>query len=190
MIKLEERIKDAAALVGGVPKLADLTGIPRRTLYSYANGRSEPTSNQIAKIISATGISLAWLVLGEGDKFAKAADTQETSISAQQADGPHPYVIDGLQRLITVEVRSERQIDPELIRRLTNLVDDVYRQVGHKTPIGNVGFEVATLYNDLAGRVSDLLNTEELDAHLLALRLSLKSRLEQAAPGSGKASAS
>lgn len=65
---LGTRIREAAALIGGLDKLeAELSGVSRRTLSDYVSGKSEPKASTIIEIAQATGVSVAWL-MGEDDR--------------------------------------------------------------------------------------------------------------------------
>lgn len=61
----------AADAVGGLDRLAQLTGIKRRTMYDYASGRSEPKVSALVAIARETEVSIEWLAVGEGDALKK-----------------------------------------------------------------------------------------------------------------------
>jgi phage repressor protein C with HTH and peptisase S24 domain len=71
---LGARIREAAALIGGLDKLeAELSGVSRRTLSDYVSEKSEPKASTVIEIAQATGVSVAWL-MGEdsrGDASSK-----------------------------------------------------------------------------------------------------------------------
>jgi phage repressor protein C with HTH and peptisase S24 domain len=67
MASLGSRIREASALIGGLDKLeAKLTGVSRRTLSDYVAEKSEPKASTVIEIAHATGVSVAWLMSGEG----------------------------------------------------------------------------------------------------------------------------
>ena len=54
-------------MIGGLDKLeAKLTGVSRRTLSDYVAEKSEPKASTVIEIADATGVSVAWLMSGEG----------------------------------------------------------------------------------------------------------------------------
>ena len=63
--QLGNRIKTAADAVGGLTSLADLVGLPRRTLADYASGSTEPKASALALIAIATRCDLNWLIRGQ-----------------------------------------------------------------------------------------------------------------------------
>lgn len=65
MSDIGRRIKEAAENVGGMNKLAEITGIPRRTLGDHVSGATEPKASALAAIAGATKVDLNWLVLNE-----------------------------------------------------------------------------------------------------------------------------
>lgn len=68
MWKLGSRIKEAAALIGGLDKLEErLNGVSRRTLTDYVSGKSEPKASTVIDIATATGVSVSWLMAQTGE---------------------------------------------------------------------------------------------------------------------------
>ncbi|CDZ59237.1 Regulatory protein CI from bacteriophage origin [Neorhizobium galegae bv. orientalis] len=54
-------------MIGGLDKLeAKLTGVSRRTLSDYVAEKSEPKASTVIEIADATGVSVAWLMSGDG----------------------------------------------------------------------------------------------------------------------------
>lgn len=73
MNRLGSRIVAAAEQVGGLKALAEkLTDVSRRTLTDYANDKTEPRASDIAEICDATGVSVDWLVTGQGEMTGRA----------------------------------------------------------------------------------------------------------------------
>ena len=71
MSAIEQRIQEAADRVGGVPRLSEMTGIKKTTLYGWIKGPSEPRASDLLAIAQAASVSVSWLVEGR--------------------DGPAPY---------------------------------------------------------------------------------------------------
>lgn len=63
---LHERIRKCAEMAGSGHALADKTGIPRRTLETYLSGNAEPKASRVLSIAKAAGVSLEWLLTGNG----------------------------------------------------------------------------------------------------------------------------
>ena len=68
MNRLGARIKAAADRIGGLETLAPrLTDVSRRTLSDWSNDKTEPRASSIAEICEITGVSVDWLVTGNGE---------------------------------------------------------------------------------------------------------------------------
>ncbi|MER8990459.1 helix-turn-helix transcriptional regulator [Mesorhizobium sp. M0678] len=82
-------------------------------------------------------------------------------------------------------------VDSNLMEKLARLVSAVYRDAGLKLPGERATLEAAVLYNELASRITDMSDPEEVEAILPQLRYQLKKRLSEAVaePGTGKRSA-
>lgn len=70
MSGIEERIREASELVGGLKALAKATDIPRRTIGNWLIG-TRPKPEGLQKIAEVTGVNLNWLITGDGPKIAK-----------------------------------------------------------------------------------------------------------------------
>ena len=65
--KIADRIRECAKKVGSGNELARLTGIKRRTLEDYMTGASEPKASALFSIAKISGVTLDWLIAGEGE---------------------------------------------------------------------------------------------------------------------------
>ena len=86
MSDLGDRLKLALAEIGGtLAEAAKRSGIPYRSLQNYTAASSElaqqPGAEALFKIRKAFGISIDWLLTGEGDKFAKSANFSPREIT-------------------------------------------------------------------------------------------------------------
>lgn len=70
---LADRIREAARELGSLNQLAEVTGIPRRTLGNWLKG-TQPKPDALERIAQKTGVSLEWLVSGDGGKYENALD--------------------------------------------------------------------------------------------------------------------
>lgn len=59
------RVSDIAKAVGGMPRLAEMTGLSESQLYRYVNGESEMKLGAAVSIARAGGRSVEWLAFGE-----------------------------------------------------------------------------------------------------------------------------
>lgn len=63
---MADRVKLCAELTGTARELARMTEIPRRTLGTYMSGQAALTVDRAARIAEVSGVSLRWLVSGQG----------------------------------------------------------------------------------------------------------------------------
>ncbi|MFQ5533440.1 MAG: XRE family transcriptional regulator [Sphingomonadales bacterium] len=61
-----ERIIILTDLVGGASALARLSNLSRRVIDKYKAGESEPSRDRLLAMARAAGVSIGWLVAGEG----------------------------------------------------------------------------------------------------------------------------
>lgn len=89
------------------------------------------------------------------------------------------------------EGRKNASLDASLMERLAQLATITHRDVGLTLPGERATFEASNLYNDLAGRVQDITDKEEVELAIPLVLHQLKKRLVEAvaAPGTGKRSA-
>ncbi len=59
-----DRIQKICTEVGSVKKLSELTGIGVRTLRTYLSNQSQPSAENLAKIVESTSVDSRWLLLG------------------------------------------------------------------------------------------------------------------------------
>jgi hypothetical protein len=72
MTDFRDRMKEAADTIGGLNRLAEIIGIPRRTLGDQLAGKTEPKMSLVVSAAEATGYSITWLASGIGPKLADA----------------------------------------------------------------------------------------------------------------------
>lgn len=83
MTPLQRRIEEAAENVGGVPKLAEKTGIKRNTIYGWIKGPTEPRASDIIEIARVAGRDVSWLLTGE---HSPGSHQQQTLVSSYDPD--------------------------------------------------------------------------------------------------------
>lgn len=201
LMDLPSRIREVAQDVGGLNRLADRTGIPRRTLGSWLEGR-KPKPEALQKIADAAEVNLAWLVSGIGGKYtrerlAREADEAQRAAKFEDSFGRGVRAFD--QRLraedpfydLEIGARAPR-LDIVLLERLARLASDVHKEAGIRIAPEKVSAVAGELYNELVARVTNIGDTDEVDATLPQLRFRLEKRLAKAVsePGTGKREAS
>lgn len=97
--EIAARIKEAVVLGGGNKVVSEKTGISVRTLGNYIAGLAEPRLSVIGALASACGVSLHWLVYGEGEK---ASDLGLGEV----------HFIDFTATLESIEQRLEKAVVP------------------------------------------------------------------------------
>lgn len=213
MDTLGERIKIAADEVGGLNRLANAIGVPRRTLGNWLSG-TNPKPDALRKIAEATDTSLDWLVSGygtpyderlhrtlwrispgnEGNKtheelYAESSEFFRKGMERAQSElsgdfGPPDFM------LPKEHVDEVEPIDPWVLERLYIAVEGVYREIGQSVTGNAIAREAAKLFNTLSKRVNLPNSTEQIvEAVIPILVNDLKSELLAAKPGTGKRSA-
>lgn len=100
MKDLSDRIRQCSTLVGSGDELARRTGMSRRTLEHYHTGTSEPSVSKIKSISDASGVSLEWLVAGNGPMMrdnlfaAQGKDGEPTSSLAHASMAVYATLLD------------------------------------------------------------------------------------------------
>jgi len=62
-----ERIKAVITKLGGITQASKKTGLSTSVLSQYSNGKSEPSRTRLISLAKASGVSLAWLAIGQED---------------------------------------------------------------------------------------------------------------------------
>ncbi|HEX9005424.1 MAG TPA: helix-turn-helix domain-containing protein [Blastocatellia bacterium] len=79
MTSLYKRIQEAFGTTNGA-EIGRQLGFEKQNVYAWRDGRGMPTTETILKIYECTGISLHWLLTGEGEKFVKKSVTNVTKM--------------------------------------------------------------------------------------------------------------
>lgn len=72
----QSRVEVAAARVGNATKLAEASGISRRTVGTYIAGDAEPSRPKLIAMARAANVRLEWLATGEGTMEAEPSGSQ------------------------------------------------------------------------------------------------------------------
>ncbi|OAP40261.1 helix-turn-helix domain-containing protein [Sinorhizobium saheli] len=208
MDNLGDRIREAAAEVDGLKRLAELIDVPRRSLGNWLTG-TQPKPEHLQKIADVTGVQLHWLITGEGpkkeDPISKAMQrllklsenpggltNEELADLNQEKFGAAMQKFRGLQEdEVPPYVAPNTGLNIALLQRLSDLVQAVFQECKQSAPPRAITAEAGNLYNELLQMVVDIHDEEVVEALLPVLRARFKKRLDEAAarPGSGKRSA-
>lgn len=58
------RIEQVISRAGGIPQLADKTGLSHTVIHKYKNGLSDPSRARLIQLANAAGVSVEWLATG------------------------------------------------------------------------------------------------------------------------------
>jgi transcriptional regulator with XRE-family HTH domain len=162
---LAARIREVRRLLGIEDRgqFAKALGVSKTMLAQYERGESEPTASKLGRYREVHGVSLEWLLTGEGPVFADATKAPNAPV----------------------------RVDPDLIERLYKLAQRVHADASIKPPAHMLAVEATALYNQLLARVTSLDDTAIVEAVIPVLEDELRARLAQAEaePGTGKQSA-
>ena len=102
--------------------LSKKTGIAQSSLSEYLLGKKEPTISIVTKIAIALGISLDWLLLGEGKKFRDGNINPDRQIPIE--DIPKEQIKEWLDSLWQSADKDTRiWLEIEIKRRFTEYSD-------------------------------------------------------------------
>lgn len=203
MTDLAERIRIAGTRVGGLNRLAVAIDVPRRTLGNWLRGVN-PKPEALRKIAAESGVSLDWLLSGEGhpDDDGMAVSLRhfdrkqmDELAAARKADEEYG---DGLAKALELIQRKLYFAPPPmpetvtLRRRIIELVRLAHSEAGIAVRDDDVAVIAMEMFATLTQRVKDLGDAEEVDLVVTHLLHNLRSELVEAKkkPGSGKPSAS
>ncbi|XHC12327.1 helix-turn-helix domain-containing protein [Labrenzia sp. ac12] len=147
---------------GDQKSFATALGVSQSALSNYEIGVREPTAAALTAYARVTGVSLDWLLTGEGPMFADP--------------GKMP------------DQRSLRSIDPVVIGEIGRMILRIYKEEEVRLPPIVLLSEQARSYNALVERAEDPGDTDELLALLPWLEARLRRTLNAAVaePGTGK----
>jgi len=125
--------------------------VSRETLAMYERGENVPTATVLAAYRGLYGISLEWLVTGEGEMFA------------DPAKAPAP----------------SRAVNKQLMHKLARLAREARMEIGGGVHGETITEDAADLYNELLTLVINIDDMEEVEATLPRLRLLFKRKLQE-----------
>jgi transcriptional regulator with XRE-family HTH domain len=136
-------------------------GVSQSALSSYERGQSDPSSKALAAYARLTGVSLDWLLTGEGGMFS---DPEKSS-----------------------PARVRPEIDPVVIGEIGRLLVRVEKELGIDLPAIVLLAEQARSWNALVERAEDPRDTEELLSLLPWLEARMRRTLKDATDQPGPA---
>ncbi|UNF39937.1 helix-turn-helix domain containing protein [Bartonella krasnovii] len=127
--------------------------IPETTMRNYETGLREPPASILRIYKDRCGISLDWLVTGEGEMFTDMAKAKAVGFKM-------PTIPAGL------------------MKKLGRIAYTTYRDENIKLPPEDIAELAADLYKKLQELVQDINDTEEIELTLPLLKLHLKRQIE------------
>jgi transcriptional regulator with XRE-family HTH domain len=130
-------------------------GVSKDALAMYERGKNVPTATVLAAYREKYGVSLEWLVTGEGNMFANPP-------KARIPEAP--------------------SVDPEIMKKLSRIVIRAYDDANANIKLRpeDVVAKTAELHNELVKRVDDLTDKDEVEAVFPQLEVRLKKQLADA----------
>lgn len=141
---------------------AETVGLTEPMLGYYERGDRTPDALALSAYRTAHGISLTWLITGEGEMF------DDPALAPAPSTG----------------------VDIVLLQQLHDTVQAVFVECKQTPPPRAVTAEAGELYNQLLGMVADIRDKTVVSALIPVLRTRFKERLVNAEPGTGKREAS
>lgn len=107
--------RDAAGL--SQTDLARRTGVRLSSIKSWENDQSEPRANTLQRVSGILGVSLMWLLAGEGDGMAEAQlgpaeEMRELLLELRALRGDHARIGERMGRL-EKRLRLSMSMEPE-----------------------------------------------------------------------------
>ncbi|WP_455466200.1 helix-turn-helix domain-containing protein [Bartonella sp. B39] len=127
--------------------------IPETTMRNYETGLREPPASILRIYKDRCGISLDWLVTGEGEMFSDMAKARAAGFKA-------PILPSGL------------------MKKLGRIAYTTYRDAKIKLPPEDIAEIAAELYGKLQELAQNINDTEEVELTLPLLKLHLKRQIE------------
>jgi DNA-binding phage protein len=160
-----ERLRRCVALAGNGNELARRAGMPRRTLENYLSGDHEPRLGRIVQIARATGVSVNWLVTGDGPMMA--SETQGPTAPMPPVSAQQPTT------------------DGRLLGRLFEAIQRVHREEGSHLPMSALAEIAAAKHDQIVAAEEDPEERLRM-VKLIAVQVREELRAAAAAPHEGK----
>lgn len=117
------RVTQAIQWAGGPTKMAKQVGVSTGALSKWRRGETEPTRTRLIKMACAAGVSVDWLVTGEGDKHK---ESRESGARVHRQGGDSEEYMELLEEVISITTQQlqEREIElrPKEFARLMRVL--------------------------------------------------------------------
>lgn len=123
----------------GPAAFARKCGIPDSSMRQYLKG-SIPGADKAAQIADRNGVTLQWLITGEGPQFPAAAGAPPPAAAPGFAEDQAPY---------------SAGPDPELFGRIVDRIAKVHREEGVRLADIDLGRLAAERYAEIVGLAAD-----------------------------------
>ncbi|WP_375624498.1 helix-turn-helix domain-containing protein [Bartonella sp. TT119HLJHH] len=134
-------------------QFAEHLAAPESTMCNYETGLREPPVSMLVIYKNVCGISVEWLVTGEGEMFSDMAKAKAAGFKPQT-------------------------IPAGLMKKLGRIAYTTYRDANIKIPPEDIAERAAELCIKLQELVQDINDTEEIELILPLLKLHLKRQIE------------
>ncbi|ENN94047.1 helix-turn-helix domain-containing protein [Bartonella vinsonii] len=153
--ELAKRFREVRRILGFTERkqFAKHLGVTAGSIGTYETGISEPTASALSKYQEICGISLDWLVTGNGEMFSDMAKAKAAGFKA-------PTIPTGL------------------MKKLGRIAYTTYRDAKIKLPPEDIAELAAELYRKLQELVQNINDPEEVELTLPLLKLHLKRQIE------------
>ncbi|WP_039761104.1 helix-turn-helix domain-containing protein [Bartonella queenslandensis] len=153
--ELAKRFRKVRQALGFIERkqFAEYIGISAGSIGTYETGISEPTASALSKYQEICGVSLDWLVTGNGEMFSDMAKAKAAGLKPQA-------------------------IPVGLMKKLGHLAYTTYHDAKIDTPAEDIAELAAELYGKLQELIQNLNDMEAVEATMPLLKLHLKRKIE------------
>ncbi|KGI76609.1 transcriptional regulator [Oleiagrimonas soli] len=129
-----ERINVLSKRYGSVSKIARICGFSEGVVRSWRDGRSDPSRARCVALAKGLGISLMWVVAGEGPMQNEGEqDRTPPSMANISAKPMDPKRLSAAVEILESTLRLAGA-DPSIARN-SDLLADYYELLGHTDPV-------------------------------------------------------
>ncbi|NCG55224.1 helix-turn-helix domain-containing protein [Serratia fonticola] len=129
---IQERLRQVMDLKGlTIKELAERSGMPYRSLQNYLRGEREPNNDALLVLRTHLGISVDWLLTGEGDMYLSEAE------SAPSLPVDTPFSNSDLTMLELLN-----QLDPEVRKDLMRSAEEKQRMIELERKVSELSAEL------------------------------------------------
>lgn len=131
MSTFSERLRKGIEMAGvNITQASELTGIPYRSLQNYLQGDREPKAEALARIKAGLGISVDWLLTGDGSPLGVSEGPPERGYGAGLSSGEEAVLavyraLDSEAQREIQAVAAEKKRLREIERQLKDLKEDL-----------------------------------------------------------------